>query len=130
MVDVVDDRPLESEAEAGMDIRFLDRVEQTWRTDPQFGVIFTHYDALCAFNMKAVRSIGPWDSLFTGYFSDVEYYGRLRRYGFKEIATEISVIHHRSMTIRSDHARNESPCQRRLRSPGQPAYERIFRELY
>jgi hypothetical protein len=114
----------DAEAEPGMDVRFLDLVEEIWRTDPQFGVVFTHYDALSAFNMTAIRNSGPWDNLFTGYFADVEYYSRLRRYGFKEIATDISVIHHRSMTIRSD------PRLEHANAILFPAYERIFHELY
>lgn len=113
----------DGEAEPGMDLRFLQRVEQEWRTNPKFGVLFTHYDTLSALNMAAVRQIGPWDNLFSGYFADREYYARLRRSGFEEIQTDIRVIHHGSMTIKTD------PRLGHANSILFPAYERIFQEL-
>jgi hypothetical protein len=113
----------DGEAEPGMDLRFLERVEQEWRSNPKFGVLFTHYDTLSAVNMSAIRQIGPWDNLFNSYFADTEYYARLRRYGFDEIQTDIRVVHHGSMTIKTD------PRLGRANSILFPAYERIFQEL-
>jgi hypothetical protein len=90
----------DGEAEPGMDLRFRERIEAEWRSNPKFGVLFTHYDTLSAINMTAVRQIGPWDNLFSGYFADREYYARLRQHGFEEIQTDIGVVHHGSMTIK------------------------------
>ncbi len=42
-----------------------------------WGVAFTNYDVLCAFNMKAVREVGFWDTMFFQYVSDDDYYHRL-----------------------------------------------------
>jgi hypothetical protein len=114
----------DAEAEPGMDLRFRERVETEWRSNPKFGVLFTHYDTLGAMSMTAIRRIGPWDSLFSGYFADREYYARLRRYGFEEIQTDIRVIHHGSMTIKAD------PRLGRANAILFPAYERLFQELY
>jgi hypothetical protein len=113
----------DAEAEPGMDRRFLERVSEAWRADPAFGVLFTHYDTLAALSMTVVRKIGPWDSLFTSYFADTEYYGRLRRHGFKELQTDVAVIHHGSMTIKSD------PRLGQANAILFPAYARIFHEL-
>ncbi|HEY1430167.1 MAG TPA: hypothetical protein VGF39_00820 [Stellaceae bacterium] len=113
----------DAEAEPGMDLRFRECVENEWRSNPKFGVLFTHYDTLSAINMTAIRKIGPWDNLFSGYFADREYYARLRRYGFEEIQTDIRVIHHGSMTIKTDSRLGDA------NSILFPAYERIFREL-
>jgi GT2 family glycosyltransferase len=114
---------LSSEAEPGMDLRFRERIEAEWRSNPKFGVLFTHYDTLSAVNMTAIRQIGPWDNLFNGYFADREYYARLRRYGFEEIQTDIRVIHHGSMTIKTDSRLGHA------NSILFSAYERIFQEL-
>jgi hypothetical protein len=113
----------DAEAEPGMDHRFLDEVTEIWRRDPEFGVLFTAYDTLAAFNMMAVRRVGPWDSIFTQYFADVEYYARLRRHGFKEMKSDIGVIHHTSMTIKTD------PRLEQANAVLFPAYQRIFHEL-
>jgi hypothetical protein len=113
----------DAEAEPGMDQCFLDKLAEIWRTDPEFGVLFTAYDTLAALNMTAVRKIGPWDSIFTQYFADIEYYARLRRHGFKEMQSDIRVIHHTSMTIKSD------PRLGHANAVLSPAYERIFHEL-
>jgi hypothetical protein len=113
----------DAEAEPGMDQLFLERVTDLWKTNHEFGVMFTCYDALAAINMETVRKIGPWDNLFTQYFADVEYYARLKKHGFDQIESNIAVIHRGSMTIKSDH---------RLEAANSilvPAYARIFREL-
>ena len=45
--------------------------------EKRWGVVFTHYDVLCAFNMRAVREVGYWDTMFFQYTADVDYYRRL-----------------------------------------------------
>ena len=73
-----------------------------------WGVAFTNYDTLVAFNMMAVRKVGLWDWVrFPQYFADTDYYHRVRLSGFETIWVDIEVIHHGdgSNTIRSDKAR-------------------------
>jgi hypothetical protein len=92
----------DAEAEAGEDERFLKHIEHVSETVPDFGVIFTNYDAMCAFNMRAVQEIGLWDNVFTQYFADNDYYRRVEIKGFKKLNSDIRVAHPCSMTIKSD----------------------------
>ena len=68
----------------------------------QWGVIFTHYDALALFNPKATAQIGCWDETFKWYVADIDYYNRLRwqGWGHRHLPTACA-IHHGSQTIRS-----------------------------
>lgn len=45
--------------------------------DKRWGLVMTTYDVLCAFNMRAVREVGYWDTMFFQYTVDVDYYRRL-----------------------------------------------------
>ena len=76
--------------------RMLDDQNQPW------GVIFTNYDALCAFSTKAVIKVGAWDESFTWYVSDIDYYQRLKWNGYPHIkCDEAQVVHHVSQTLSS-----------------------------
>lgn len=74
-----------------------------------WGVIFSLYDILCAFNMKAVRAVGYWDPMFFQYTADMDYYHRLTAAGFPSIQYgpgRDGVEHRGSMTVRSNHLFN------------------------
>ena len=67
-------------------VNFAESCTDNW------GVIFTNYDVLCAFNTKAFEEIGVWgdkDWPFqqNGYLLDNDYYRRVRSFGYviKEI---------------------------------------------
>lgn len=74
--------------------------------DEKWGAIFTKYDVLCAFNMKAVREVGYWDAMFFQYTADPEYYGRMARAGWRFVNNPEmwgdGVEHRGSMTVRTD----------------------------
>lgn len=63
--------------------------------DRDWGVIFTHYDVLCAFNMKAVRTVGFFDPMFYFYMGDCDYYYRMRKAGFRQIELGADGVEHR-----------------------------------
>lgn len=44
------------------------------KTPGKWGVVFTEYDVLCAFNMNAVRDTGYWDPIYFQYVAEVDYY--------------------------------------------------------
>jgi hypothetical protein len=68
----------------------------------RWGVIFTHYDALCCFNPAAVREVGCWDESFAWYVSDVDFYNCIRWQGWtQEVLSGAEVVHHGSQTIRA-----------------------------
>lgn len=67
-------------------VKYAETISENW------GVIFTNYDVLCAFNTKAFQDIGPWgDEAWpfqqNGYLLDNDYYRRVRSKGYviKEI---------------------------------------------
>jgi len=67
-------------------VRYAESLTENW------GVIFTNYDVLCAFNTKAFEEIGPWGDenwppQQNGYLLDNDYYRRVRSNGYaiKEI---------------------------------------------
>ena len=73
-----------------------------------WGIIYTAYDLLAAYNVKAVDSIGGWDSLrFPWYFLDNDISIRLFKAGYKLVnAPHFGEIHHHhSSTIRNDSER-------------------------
>jgi len=76
--------------------------ERASKADDDWGVMFTHYDVLAAFNVPALlKRVGFWDETFRWYRSDCDYYHRVRRSGLKTIDTGLRVLHHASSTIRT-----------------------------
>jgi GT2 family glycosyltransferase len=73
------------------------------RQHPNAGVVFTNYDAYAVFRVSALQDVGPWDETFRWYFSDVDYYLRLRLRGWQtENFGGERVVHHASQTIQFD----------------------------
>lgn len=67
-------------------VNFAESCKENW------GVIFTNYDVLCAFNTAAFEKIGvwgdkDWPTQQNGYLLDNDYYRRVRSHGYsiKEI---------------------------------------------
>jgi predicted O-methyltransferase YrrM len=81
--------------------RLAAKVEEVRGTN--WGVVFTLYDCLCAFNMDACAVVGEWDETIPQYPVDLDYYRRLRDGGFAMIdAGGEGMVHHGSATIRTD----------------------------
>jgi len=60
-------------------------VEKAFKEKKKWGIMFTFYDCLCAYNVKAVKDIGPWDVNFTQYFADNDYFRRMRLKGYETL---------------------------------------------
>lgn len=69
---------------------------------PQWGAIFTNYDAFVALSVAACRAVGPWDTNLPQYFSDNDYYHRLRLAGYPTLDSGLEVRHEPSQTIKAD----------------------------
>ncbi len=73
-----------------------------FNSDPSIAGVFTWYDALCVFNLKALEKVGVWDETFAWYHSDVDYYDRVKLWGFRfDILDPQGRLHHD--TSRSTH---------------------------
>lgn len=79
-------------------IRFVEALEGQW------GVVFTHYDAMAAFNVEALQAIGGWSDLFEQYFLDNHTYRLLELNGYPLLRSNLGVMHHEdaSTTIKYD----------------------------
>jgi hypothetical protein len=89
----------------GVAKQFLEFVTRAFESDDKkWGLCLSHYDVLCAFNMAAVKDVGPWDTMFFQYSADVDYYRTLRAAGWHEIDSGLrdGVVHYGSQTVKSD----------------------------
>lgn len=82
-------------AKPGEAARFLRFVTDEFERSQDWGAIFTRYDVLASYNMKACRVIGPWDTQFWFYNGDCDYYHRLRSSGWRQIEFGADGILHR-----------------------------------
>jgi GT2 family glycosyltransferase len=74
-----------------------------------WGIMYTSYDYLAAYNCQPLRNIGGWDALrFPWYFLDNDIALRLIDNGYKIVQMPDSgqINHEYSSTIRSDDERN------------------------
>jgi len=68
-----------------------------------WGLVLTNGDAFCAFNVSAVKTVGKWDWRgLNWYFSDKDYYRRIKLAGFKTIESGLAVNHTPSQTRAAD----------------------------
>ena len=68
----------------------------------KWGVIFTNYDTLGAFNLDLLEDVGLWDTVLPAYFSDNDYWRRVTLAGYEIVRTGFEVDHEGSAVIRSD----------------------------
>ena len=93
----------DAEAQPGTPEAFLSMIQSLMNDKKKkWGVMFTHYDTLAAFNMEAIRVVGRWDTALPWYFSDNDYYRRLRLAGYEPVDSNLAVVHHASSTIKSN----------------------------
>lgn len=139
-------------AKPGIAKMFRDFVATTFAHEKDWGVIFTHYDVLCAFNMAAVKDVGFFDPMFMFYMGDCDYYHRMRKAGWRQIEIGAEGVEHRceaqsnvapfkdgvgSATIKSDalfnhriqwrHSTGFDAAYYRLKWGGEPEHETFDR---
>ena len=94
---------MHSDAEAGPDtVQKLYQMAMHETSQRKWGVIFTAYDALAAFNTAAMDAIGGWDTNLSWYASDCDCYRRLRLAGYPTLESGLHVKHEPSRTLNSD----------------------------
>ncbi|MFD0694214.1 glycosyltransferase family 2 protein [Paenibacillus sp. GCM10027628] len=95
----------DAELQPEMADRLLSALEDLRRSDRRWGAFRTESTSLTAYNMKAIRTIGPMDTILPHDFAEQDYYRRMNLLGFDivEDAT-ISVAHWSdvSSTYKSD----------------------------
>jgi len=95
---------MHSDAEAGEGTvkKLVEMAHTLTNTQHKWGVIFTSYDALAAFNTQAFVEIGGWDVNFPWYFGDNIVYRKLRLAGYELVESNLPVHHEPSQTLKSD----------------------------
>lgn len=76
--------------------------EKAIEQERKWGVIFTNYDALAAYNTEAYEAVGGWDVNIPTYCGDTDLFRRLRLAGYETVETDIPCEHFGSGSIRSD----------------------------
>lgn len=92
----------DAEAAPGVCLNLLEEARRLTAEKKRWGVLWTAYDALAAFNVEAFDDIGGWDTNIPWYASDDDAYHRLRLAGWDCIDTGLEVKHEPSQTIKSD----------------------------
>jgi GT2 family glycosyltransferase len=95
-----------SDAEAGEGTvqKLIELAQSLTNEGRKWGVIFTNYDALAAFNTEAFREVGGWDTELSWYHSDIDMYRRLELAGYELVKSNLPVKHKASQTLNSDQA--------------------------
>jgi hypothetical protein len=94
----------DAEAQAGTPENFMAVLNHLQKYDIRWGAIFTNHHTIVAYNMAAVRQVGPWDTVFPHYLADHDYHRRLKLAGYALVDSGLPVHHHNggSNTINSD----------------------------
>ncbi len=85
---------MHSDARASPEIveALLQRAQELDQKERRWGVLFTNYDVLCLMNARALREI-HWDHFLPLYYTDVDYYYRLKLADLELIETYLPVEH-------------------------------------
>lgn len=97
-----------NDAEAGENAaeEYFKIVGEAFASGRRWAAVFTNYDIISAYDMRAFEVIGEWDTDFPqpNYTIDVDWYHRARLHGYELIESGVPVTHHNdaSSTIKSD----------------------------
>lgn len=92
----------DAEAAEGTVQKLVGMAQELTNTQHKWGVIYTSYDALAAFNTAAFREVGGWDVFLEWFHSDNDVYRRLRLAGYELIESGLPVHHEPSQTLKAD----------------------------
>jgi len=116
----------DAEAEPGTVEALLERVGELIASRARWGVVFTNYDTLAAYNSAAVKEVNGWDTVIQTYFCDNDFHRRVVLAGYELIETKLPVRHNEggSRTIHSD------PMKRRLHDITYPLFESYYEKKW
>jgi hypothetical protein len=117
---------MHSDAEAGEGTvrKLVEMATDFTEQGRKWGVIFTAYDALAAFNTQAFNAVGGWDQEIPWYLADCSIYRKLRIAGYELIDSGLPVKHTPSQTLNSD------PRIARFVQVMTPAWRAWYREMW
>ncbi len=85
---------MHSDALASEDVirQMLARAEELSREGKRWGVMFSNYDVLCLQNTQMLKGFA-WDTNLPLYYTDVDFYYRLKLAGIDIVETRLPVTH-------------------------------------
>jgi hypothetical protein len=93
----------DAEAEEGAALALVEMARMYTEQQRSWGVIFTNYDALAAYNLDMIYQKGLWwDPNFHHYYSDNDFFRRVKLAGYELLESNLPVKHLGSQTIHSD----------------------------
>ena len=114
---------MHSDAEASEDVveQLLERAKELDRTRVNWGVILTNYDVFCLLNTRIVKEF-PWDTYLPVYYTDVDFYYRLRLAGVRLVETDLPVKH----MEQGSNAMKADPTLRQFITSNYPAWRQYY----
>ena len=95
----------DAEAGPGVCLELLNRAREYNAEGRKWGILWTYYDTLSAINTDLLDVVGEWDENLPQYFTDNDYYRRVKLAGWECIDTMLTDVKHvGSQTINSDPA--------------------------
>lgn len=96
----------DAEAGKGSARKYLKVVKDAFSSGRKWATVFTYYDLIAGYSVRAVDEIGEWDTHFPQptYHFDVDWFHRARLCGYELIESGVPMTHHNgeSNTIKSD----------------------------
>ena len=100
--DVVMYMHTDAEALPGTPEKLLELIAELKNNNRKWGVVFTNYDTLAAYNIEAIKEVGHYDINLPFYYTDCDWYLRIRQAGYEMINSNLPVKHLVSSSIKSD----------------------------
>ncbi|MCI3926316.1 glycosyltransferase family 2 protein [Paenibacillus sp. TRM 82003] len=94
----------DAEAAPGTAERLLQLLYELQASGRRWGAVLTQWDTLAAYNMQAIREVGPWDTILPQAFAEHDYFRRLQLAGYEVVEPGLEVSHHDggANTIKAD----------------------------
>lgn len=92
----------DAEAEPGTALKLVEFARQLIADKKKWGTVFTSYDALAVLNVELLDVIGEWDVVLPQYYTDNDFYRRMRLAGYESFESHLPVKHEPSQTLKSD----------------------------
>lgn len=89
-------------AHPGVCLKLVDMARKLTAEGRKWGVIFTVYDTLAAFNLAVLDDVGLWDTVFPAYYSDNDWFRRIQLAGYEFIESGLPMDHESSAALLSD----------------------------
>jgi hypothetical protein len=108
----------------GACLALLDYGRQIVASGRSWGLLWTFYDIMAAYNPQMLDVIGEWDTNFPDYFGDNDWTHRINLASYECINTGIKVGHVGSQTINSD------PLLKHITSIKFPLYRQYYEQKW